>query len=178
MAFVKPSLEEVAQYMKTRKGWPDEFATYYAEKFWNHYQASGWKLSSGNSIKDWQACFNSQWQHLRFKEDQDRLAKCKVVKMEQVKTNNEIGELDKLLAKYCEHPTSVPFSEFGKWYDYMKEQKLLRPFSKTDIDWLRSVHNNDNTKCRCACVQLTFDGYATSGFTFANTMEVRKRLAG
>lgn len=89
---------------------------------------------------------------------------------------NEIEALDQLLNNYVLHPTTVPFDEFGKWYDYLKERKLLRPFTAVEVDQLRKVYNGDNTKCRCAVVQMTFDGYVNSGFTFKKVFEVREKL--
>lgn len=89
---------------------------------------------------------------------------------------NEIEALDQLLNAYALHPTTVPFDQFGKWYDYMKGNKLLRPFTAVEVDQLRRVYNGDNGKCRCAVVQMTFDRYVNSGFTFKKVFEVREKL--
>lgn len=47
--FVPPTFEEVKEYCEKRKSPIDP------EKFVNYYKASGWKLKSGNSMKDWKA---------------------------------------------------------------------------------------------------------------------------
>lgn len=178
--FKIPLQSEVEMYIREKMNWPDEFVKHYASKFWNHYQASGWKLSSGNSIKDWKACFNSQWQRPKFKEDIEMLhgkqGQIQVLKMISDKQPLEIQALDKLLNAYKQHPTSVPFVEFGKYYDYLKEGKFLKTFTKGEVENLRQAYPGDNFKCRCACVQMTFDGYVNSGITFSDIMNMRQKL--
>jgi hypothetical protein len=178
-AFKIPLQTEVEMYMKEKKGWPDNFVKYYAEKFWNHYQASGWKLSSGNRIKDWKACFNSQWQQPKFKEDIERLNgfKPQSFNMSNGTTIKEVRELDEILAIYTKHPTSVDFYSLGNYYEFMKREKLLKPLTQIQINDLREAFHNDNFKCRCACVQLTIQGYVDSGFTFAKVFELRQKIA-
>jgi hypothetical protein len=186
-AFKVPLQSEVEVYVKEKMGWPDTFVKHYSEKFWNHYQASGWKLSSGNSIKDWKACFNSQWKVPKYKEDIEMLygkqtEKSNIsvhtsVKPTPPKPVNMIQELDQFLQKYQDRPTDIPFSEFGKYYDYMKAEKLIKPFTVGEVENLKRIYNNDNLKCRCACVQITMDGYVNSGFTFGKVFELRLKLA-
>lgn len=182
-SFKIPLQSEVEKYIKEKMSWPESFVKHYADKFWNHYQASGWKLSSGNSIKDWKACFNSQWKIPKFKEDIELLygkqatgPKMEYKEVKAMTPTNEIEALDQLLNAYAQHPTTVPFDQFGKWYDYLKGKKLLRPFTAVEVDQLRKVYNGDNGKCRCAVVQMTFDGYVNSGFTFKKVFEVREKL--
>ena len=43
-----PLQSEIARFIEEKMGWPVEFCTYYSDRFWNHYQAQGWKLSNGN----------------------------------------------------------------------------------------------------------------------------------
>lgn len=47
--FVKPTLAEVKKYCEERQSKVDP------EEFYDHYQASGWKLTTGVQLKDWQA---------------------------------------------------------------------------------------------------------------------------
>lgn len=91
--------------------------------------------------------------------------------------SNEIEKLDAFLQKYIDRPTEVPFKDFLPWYEYMKAERLLKPLTLSEIAELRRIYNNDNMKCRCACVQMTMDGYVTSGFTFQKVMELRMKLA-
>lgn len=88
----------------------------------------------------------------------------------------QITMLDEMLNAYCQKFESVPFEKMGEWYEYMKKNKLLATLTKEDVEIIRKAYNDDNYKCRCACVQRTFDFYRNSGFTFAKTMEVRNRL--
>jgi len=174
-SFKIPLQSEVEMYMKEKKGWPESFIKYYAEKFWNHYQASGWKLSSGNSMKDWKACFNSQWQTPKFKEDIDKLNfhSLKIVPMNH--TIKEIKELDELLGIYARHPTQIPFEDFGKYYEFLGRHKLLKPLTQDQINSLREAYQGNNYKCRCAHVQLTISGYIDSGYTFAQVLDLREK---
>ena len=88
-----------------------------------------------------------------------------------------IERLDAFLQQYQLHPTDVKFEDFGAWYDFLKAEKLLVPITKERVEELRQIYNNDNQKCRCACVQLTLDGYTKASWTFKLTMEARNRLA-
>ena len=47
--FVKPAVEDVAEYCRERKNNID------AEAFIAHYAANGWKLANGNKLNDWKA---------------------------------------------------------------------------------------------------------------------------
>lgn len=182
--FKIPLQSEVETYMKTKKNWPDEFVRHYAEKFWNHYQASGWKLSSGNRIKDWKACFNSQWQFPKFKEDIELLNRTTGKPLNAPYSHSspmkidipEIAELDAILTKYRLHPTEVPFTGLAKFYPYMKAERLLKDFTKGDVQEIVKMFNSDQVKCRAYCVEQTFKTYTDKGWTFALTMETRMRL--
>lgn len=172
-----PTEEEVRLYIKQKKGWPDEFVNHMAEKFWNFYESKGW-LVGRVKMKSWQAAFNSQWQQLR-KEDIEYLNKCQSKKPEikEMKTDTEIEKLDQLLAQYKAKFESVPFSEFGKWYDFMGKNKLLTQLSPQDIEIIKKCYPDDNYKCRCAHVQQTFSGFAGNGMTFQEIINLRNRLA-
>lgn len=50
--FKKPSLEEVKQYCAERNNGVD------AEKFWNYYEANGWKIGK-NPMKNWKAAVHT-----------------------------------------------------------------------------------------------------------------------
>ena len=47
--FIKPTLQEIEEYVK-EMGWNDDPGAIY-----DHYEANGWKQSGGNGIKDWKA---------------------------------------------------------------------------------------------------------------------------
>lgn len=97
----------------------------------------------------------------------------------EVKTGStikEIADLDQLLANYRLHPTDIPFSTLGRFYPYMKAERLLKPMFQSEIDELKEVFKGDNEKCRCACVQKTLEWYTDMNYTFSTTMEARLKL--
>jgi len=85
--FVIPSVQEVLDFIIYKQpSWPGSFSQWYAEKFWNHYQSSGWRLSSNVLMKDWKAAFCSNWKELKW-EAKEKLAECQ-------KTEFVRGEVD------------------------------------------------------------------------------------
>ena len=98
------------------------------------------------------------------------------VKPPAPKPINMIQQLDQFLEKYSLHPTEVPFADFSTYYEYMKQEKLLRPFTGQEVANLKAIYKDDNIKCRCACVQMTMDGYVKGLITFSKVMELRVKL--
>lgn len=98
-------------------------------------------------------------------------------KKEMKEPVTEIERLDALLNAYKAKFESVPFEEFGKWYDYLKKERLMRQFSKEDIEIIKESYK-DNSKCRCAAVKMTFDAYINTSLTFGHIIEMRERLCG
>lgn len=86
----------------------------------------------------------------------------------------ELEKLDHTLKQYQTKFESIPFAEFGKWYDFMKTERLIRIITKEEIQILRDAYGDDNYKCRCACVQWTFDTMTQIGkdFTWLKTMQI------
>lgn len=60
--FTPPTLEDVKRYA-TEKG----YDSVEAEKFYNHFEAEGWILRSGNSMKNWKTKLNNWIIHSREK---------------------------------------------------------------------------------------------------------------
>lgn len=100
----------------------------------------------------------------------------KVPKVEIKSDIPEIAELDAILTKYRLHPTEVPFTGLAKFYPYMKAERLLKDFTKGDVQEIVKMFNSDQVKCRAYCVEQTFKTYTDKGWTFALTMETRMRL--
>lgn len=163
ISFPKDILEEFFEYWSE----PNKSNTkmrFELEKTWHlHRRLKRWQL-----MKD---------QRKDFKPGSASPAVHTSVKPMPPKPVNMIQELDQFLQKYQDRPTDIPFSEFGKYYDYMKSEKLIKPFTVGEVENLKRIYNNDNLKCRCACVQITMDGYVNSGFTFGKVMEVRLKFA-
>lgn len=161
ISFPKDLLEEFFEYW-TEPNKSNTKMRFELEKTWHlHRRLKRWQL-----MKDQRKDFKPV--------NQLKTTPAIVKKME---ATTEIEKLDAFLRKYQERPTEVPFSDFGQWYDFMKSEKLLRPLTKAEVNNLISIYNGDNSKCRCACVQMTLDGYVMSGFTFDKVYEMRKRLA-
>lgn len=59
LVFIKPSIEEIKNYCFERKN------NVNPEKFYDYYEARGWKLKSG-AMKDWKACVRT-WEGNDFK---------------------------------------------------------------------------------------------------------------
>lgn len=154
--FEVPTIEEIKAFMIEKKDWPEKFAQYYAEKFWNNYEASGWKLSNGNSMKSWQAAFTAQWQAVRFKEDIEFLNECMKSKPAIVKQmTSGIDRLNDLLLRFKTKFESVPDESLIKAYDYMKEHKLIK-LSTEEKQFIKAAYGDNVEKGKAACVKTLF----------------------
>lgn len=187
LRFKVPLQSEVAAYIKEKKGWPDQFCTYYAERFWSFYQSNGWKVSGRAAMKDWKAAFNSQWQNLKHKEDIEYLAKCggqaapaKVVPMRPAGPKSSLELLDELLAIYTKHPTSISLEAMGNSpaYDMIKRERLWPPdLTKGEIADISRLYAGNEAKIKGYIVERTFKWYGNKGYRFIDTIELRKKLA-
>lgn len=72
--------------------------------------------------------------------------------------------------------TDIPFKDYGQWYAWMKEKKLLRSFTPAEVEDLKTVYKNDFEKCRCAVVQKTLEGYINNGLRVADLMKLKNQL--
>ena len=90
----------------------------------------------------------------------------------------EFDRLDNFLQDFISRPSEIPFAEFGKWYDFMKSQKLLKKYTPQEVEELRGWYKGDNEKCRCAVVQQTLTGYVNSGLRIKDIVDLRNRLNG
>lgn len=87
----------------------------------------------------------------------------------------EVVELDRLLYNYQKHPTEIPFSEMGKYFDYMKAENLLKPFTPAEAQGILKTYHGDKQKCRCYCVEETLKAYTNTGLTFSDIMRTKLR---
>lgn len=94
------------------------------------------------------------------------------VKMEIKPPQDIWEELDQLLETYQKRFDKVEFSQFGNYYDFLKENKLLRQFDKEDIAIIKASYS-DNYSCRCAVVKMTIDAYINSGLRFCEIKRLR-----
>lgn len=59
--FVKPTLEEVADYCKERKNSVDP------HKFFSYYESNGWKVGR-NPMRNWKMAIVGQWEHNQYQQ--------------------------------------------------------------------------------------------------------------
>lgn len=164
---VIPLREQVSAYMVEKMGWPKEFCNYYADKFWYHYQAQGWKLANGNTMKDWKAAFNSQWQRPKHKEDIDMLQACEKKQAEEKRKASPEDYLNQCLVKHKEGQYKPVPEEVLGIFAYLKESGIiLRELTKQDIDTCVVKGGNSKDKMRMHCVRILFDKYIQQGKTF------------
>ena len=101
-----------------------------------------------------------------------------VTAMVKNEPKTEFDRLDVFLGDFISRPSEIPFDAFGQWYDFMREQKLLKKYTPFEVDQLRQWYNGDNQKCRCAVVQQTLTGYVNSGLRIKDIVQLRERLNG
>lgn len=147
-----PLQSEVAKYMREKMGWPEAFCKEYADKFWYYYQAQGWKLSNGNAMKDWKAAFCSQWQTIKDKDMQDKLAA--MTKKEDV--DNPVEYLNKCLEAHRRKEYKPTRDELVGIYDYLKATKRMILDKAT---WAKIVEDAGNSRERgkMLAVRALFD---------------------
>lgn len=144
--------------------------------YWSEPNKSGTKLRY-ELEKTWDLNRRlKRWQN--GKKDQGFISKQPTIKkMEPQSTIKEIAELDQLLANYRQHPTEVPFTSLAKYYPYMKQEKLLKVFTKGEVNDIVKMFNNDQLKCRSYCVEQTLRSYADGNFTFSHIVNLRLKVA-
>lgn len=166
--FQVPPVEEVVLYIQEKKGWPEKFAKYYAEKFWCFYQSNGWKVSGRAAMKDWKAAFTSQWQRPKFKEDMEFLNQC----LKDTKTlapvksiTSSTDKLNELLNQYKQNFQSIPDEKLEKVYNYLKENKMIQ-LSADEKQFIKAAYSNNEQKGKAACVKTMFNNMINYGRTF------------
>lgn len=163
--FSIPLQSEIEAYIREKKGWPQKFCEYYAHRFWNNYQASGWKLSNGNAMKDWRAAFNSQWQNLRYKEDIDFFNKCMAKEPSLPQGTREIAYLNDVLNDYRTRWDKIPESQYAFIYDYLKERRMVK-MTQEEKENAKAFCNGDIVKGKALAVKMIFDRMITNNESF------------
>lgn len=124
--FIIPTVEEIVEYVLQKKsGWPKAFVQWYSEKFFYSYEKSGWKLSAGRGgpVKNWQACFNSNWQTLKYKEDLDMILA--LTPKPKAIDEDTLNYLNDALEEYRKDPTMEKI-RLAACYDWLKEHRLIK----------------------------------------------------
>lgn len=180
MAFKIPLQSEVQAYIQEKKGWPEKFCKYYADRFWNFYQSNGWKVSGKAAMKDWKAAFNGQWQTLKFTEDINFLNTCLKERTEQRKgpepaqigVTDTIVYIDEVLAYYEKNWDKVEEVRLASCYDWLKENRLMR-ISKEEGLRAQETCEGNVMKGKAICVKILFDKMITRGITFKQLTNAR-----
>lgn len=100
----------------------------------------------------------------------------KVIVTEKKIPLNNFERLDAFMEDYFSQPLKVKFSDFADWYEFMKENKLLKTFTRGEVDTIKLAYGNDNSKCRSAAVQSTLDTYRNTGLKIVDIIALRGRL--
>lgn len=90
--------------------------------------------------------------------------------------STEFDRLDQFMEETQKPGSGIVFMDYGKWYDFMKAEKLLRPMTQKEIDTLLSIYGGDKLKCRCAVVYETLKGYVNHNLRVNDIIQARKRL--
>ena len=159
-----PFQSEISRFMADKKGWPDEFCVWYADKFWNHYQSQGWVLSNGNKMKDWKACFNNNWQEIKG----DVLIKLnshkKIEKLSEMDNNTALMYMDKILMSY-KHGLKPDRETAIQMYDRLKAMGKMK-LTKEAIEWVREKGGNNNDSCKMWALKYLLDNMKENNLTF------------
>lgn len=160
-----PLQSEIASYMGEKMGWNKEFCTYYADKFWNYYNAQGWKLSNGNSMKDWKSAFNAQWQKPKFQEDIDLLNKTN--KKRNINNMNHPEAVDMLDAVLMAYRNGFkPDRESAlQIYEWLKQRHIIK-LKKDQIEDIRQKAGNNNDSAKLWALKYYLDALVQNNIKF------------
>jgi hypothetical protein len=160
-----PLQSTVASFMHEKMGWSMDFCNHYAERFWNHYQSQGWKLSNGNSMKDWRAAFTSQWKTPKQPEDKAFLEECKRKDAEKERESTPEQYLNKCLDLHKEGKYKPASVEVLDIYDWLKSRRLMSLFAH-EVEYIVAQSGNSKTKSRMLAVRVLFDRMNAEGKRF------------
>jgi hypothetical protein len=155
--FQIPTIQEIYDYIIYKQpAWPGSFIQWYSEKFWSHYQASGWRLSSNILMKDWRAAFSSQWKDLRFPADREKLDE--FLKLESQKPLKPvIQQTDSLIEKLYHdfQAGNINRNLMASCYKWLKANDFIH-FSQEEVNKLVADAGNDKEYGRYLSVKLYF----------------------
>lgn len=169
---IKPTIKEVEDYILVKKpDWPLLFIEYYAAKFWNHYEASGWKLSGGNLVKNWQACFNSNWQEVKY--DSVQLLQkytAQQVTAKKIVIEKRNGEftpeyMNEVLVDYKKNYSTISSETLSAYYFWMKARGFIK-ITPDEVVKIKELYSDKRIEGMAACVRISFDKMINYCITF------------
>lgn len=168
--FVIPTIEEISDYMfeyskKKKTNWHKVFCDWYAEKFWNAYNSTGWKLSAGKGgkMKSWTSAFKNNWQTLKYEcvEMLQKLTpKPKPVDRDTLDFVNEI------LTEYRQNKDSIDEIRTASCYEWCKEQGFFLRLTQDQRQECIEISKKDLTNARSCMVRYLFDYMVSNLLTF------------
>jgi len=169
--FIIPLQSAVSKYMKEKMHWPQEFCDHFADKFWNFYNSTGWKLNGNKKMKSWQSAFNNNWKDLRFAEDKQKLVNI-LKALEQRKqfelmTHDEfLLYIDGWLERYKHEQR--PSRELAlKIYEELKRRGMAK-LSTEKINMARVQGGNSVENCRMWALKYMLDEMIERGYSFTD----------
>lgn len=160
-----PLQTTVQAYMREKMGWPDEFCKYYADRFWNHYQAQGWKLSNNVPMKDWRACFNSQWQRIKDDRDRELLSQIQAKIATERQKMDPVTYLNQCLEQHARRQYKPKTPEVLNIYEWLKANGRIR-LTHEEVEYILREKGNRRDQCRMLAVRVLFDRMIREGKTF------------
>lgn len=182
-AFEKPTVEEIESFIKEKKPkWPSDFVRFYAEKFWNTYEKSGWRLSAGRGgpVKSWKACFSSNWQDIPYTCDLDKLKAMEAAESarnlklakegreEPKEMNAGLAEL--VMVDYIRSPTRTAPARLAACYDWIKDNLKVK-LTREQRDIVLRIAEEDKEKAKATVVGWVFERMANNCQTFSSLLE-------
>jgi hypothetical protein len=158
--FTVPLQTTVSAYIHEKKGWPKAFCDHYADRFWNHYQAQGWRLSNNVPMKDWRAAFNSQWQTPKFDEDKELLKRLQDEERKAATKETPEMYLNRCLILHGKSQYKPTKEEVLGIYDYLKETGRMK-LTREEVDSIVERANGSQAMCRMLAVRTLFDRMVT-----------------
>lgn len=163
--FTVPLQATVSAYIREKKGWPAKFCDHYADRFWNHYQAQGWRLSNNVPMKDWRAAFNSQWQRPKYEEDQQMLARLQEEERKAAEKETPEMYLNRCLVLHGKGAYKPPREEVLKIYDYLVETGRMK-LTQEEVESIVERGKGSQSMCRMLAVRTIFDKMVTYQLRF------------
>lgn len=169
--FVIPTIQEISdcmfEYTKRKKiNWPKGFCDWYAEKFFNSYEKSGWRLSAGKGgpVKNWQACFKSEWVTLKYSGDISMLDKL-TPKIKPV-DRDTLDFVNEILTEYRQNKDSIDEIRTASCYEWCKEQGFFLRLTQDQRQECIEISKKDLTNARSCMVRYLFDYMVSNLLTF------------
>lgn len=142
--------------------------------YWTEPNKSGKKLRF-ELEKTWSLSRRiTRWANTSFGTGKKSIAP--VIPMHKPKPQNEIEELDEALREYQKHPAAFEATELAKWYELLKREKLMKVFTKGEVEFMKVTYKDEVERGKGVCVMMTFKSYTDNLITFGDILRMREKL--